>query len=196
MTCPLSKKRRTGSVVIQVIQGVSTSLVIYAVITFEKRMRSQLQRHRALLKLVSFKLIVGIEAAQDIIFSSLGDTGIYFPKPPYRVSWADFTVGIPEFILVFEMAIVAFVFLWSFTFEPYRADVLKGEKVKATSWKAFVSTLNLSDLWKGMIYMFTCFTSSTFLEGVIDGRDIPNATPHAGNTHTGFEHASKADGHL
>lgn len=142
-------------------------------------MRFQLQHHSAMLKLVSFKAIVGLEAVQDILFSALGETGVYFPKPPYRLSWVDFSRGIPEFLLLCEMAIVAVAFLWSFTFEPYREAVVRGENIKSSSWKALFSAFDLSDIWNSVVYMFTCFTSSTFLEGRVDGRVIENYVPAA-----------------
>lgn len=175
ITCPLSPVRRQGSMIIQIIQGISTTITIYGVIIFERRLKDQLHHHRAMLKLASFKLIVGVEAMQDILFSALGDSGVYFPKPPYHVSWADFSVGIPQFILMIELAIVAFVFLWSFTFEPYRDMVYRGEKVNVSSWKAFLNVFDVWDIWKGFAYMFTCFTSSTFMEGPVDGRVVGEA---------------------
>lgn len=123
--------------------------------------------HRPILKLFSFKTIVWLEALQAILFSALADTGVYFPAPPYRVSWADFELGIPQLVLALEMTVVSVLFLSAFSFEEYRQAAWEGQKVLAPSWKAFLTTFNLADIWQGVKYMFTCFTSSTYLEGPI-----------------------------
>ena len=174
LTCPLSTTRTNGSIAIQVVQGVSTGIAVYAIITFERRMHSHLMNHghRPMLKLVSFKFIVGLEAIQDILFSALADTGVYFPQPPYRVSWADFAIGVPQLILVFEMVGVSIAFLWSFTFEDYRSIAVAGEGNLTPTWRAFAEVMDVSDIWQGVKYMFTCFTASTYLEGPIDGRAV------------------------
>lgn len=124
--------------------------------------------HRPFLKLVSFKAIVGIDALQDILFSALAGSGTYFPKPPYHVSWADFDKGIPAFILVWEMSVVSVIFLWSFTFEPFRKMVMEGERVQISSRKAFLAAFDVRDIWQGFKYSFTAFTSNSYLEGTVD----------------------------
>lgn len=174
VTCPLSNDRRYASLVVQIVQGISTAITVYAVIVFERRMNSILtnQGHRPTLKLVSFKLIVGLEAIQNILFPALGDDGIYFPTPPYHVSWSDFAIGIPQLILIVEMAIASVVFLWSFSFEEYKRLVIKGEPVRAPAWRAFFQTFDIRDVWQGVIYMFTAFTRSEYLEGPVDGRIV------------------------
>lgn len=178
LTCPLSKTRAYVNILIQVIQGISTTITVTAIIVFEKRMHSRLQNHghRPLLKLISFKLIVGIEALQDVLFSLLAETGVYFPKPPYHVSYSDFAVGVPQFILVWEMTVVIIVFMWAYTFEDYRRMLVAGEPILMPTWRAFLDVLDLSDTWKSFKYMFTCLTSSTYLEGVVDGRLVPGLT--------------------
>lgn len=134
--------------------------------------------HRPFLKLLSFKLIVGLEAFQGILFSVLADTGIYFPKSPYHVSWFDFTIGLPQFVLVFELTIVSIVFMWSFSFEEYRRLTIKGEPILAPTWKAFLQTFDLRDISQGTKYMFTSFTSSDYLEGTVDGRAVNGLSEH------------------
>lgn len=180
MTCPLSKTRRDGGIIIQVVQGLSTSLTVFGIIVFERRMHSHLKNndHRPILKLLSFKLIVGLEVLQSILFSVLADTGIYFPKPPYHVSWDDFTTGIPQLILVYELTIVSIVFMWSFSFEEYRRLLIRGEPILAPTWKAFLQIFDLRDIWQGVRYMFTSFTSSDYLEGVVDGRRVDGLSEH------------------
>jgi hypothetical protein len=174
LTCPLSKSRQYGSIAIQVIQGFSTGLTVFGVVVFERRMHDLLANngHRPLMKLISFKIIVGIEGMQDIIFASLGDSGVYFPKPPYRVSWSDFSRGIPQLLLSLEMVAVSIAFLWSFSFDDYQKLVILGEKPHGQFWRCLGDALYPLEIWQGVKYMLTCFTSSTYLEGPVDGRSL------------------------
>ena len=173
LTCPLSTVRANGSIAIQVVQGVSSGVTVYGVVAFERRMHQHLTNHghRPMLKLISFKAIVGLEGLQDILFASLGNSGAYFPKPPYHVSWADFSRGIPQFLLSLEMVIVSVAFLWSFTFQDYKKLMLQGQHPYG-AWHCFADTFDVSDIWQGVKYMFTCLTSSTYLEGYADGRVV------------------------
>lgn len=183
LTCPLSSVRSHGSIAIQVIQGLSTWITVTAIIVFEKRMHYILsdKGHRPILKLFSFKFIVGLESLQAILFSVLAEKGIYFPKPPYHVSWADFAIGVPQLVLSYELVFVSILFMWSYTFEPYRALVLEGHQVTVPSWKAFSEGLDLTDIWAGFKYAFTCFTKSTYLEGSVDGRFVHSPTQTDGH---------------
>jgi hypothetical protein len=172
LTCPLSTTRANGSIAIQILQGVSTGVTVFGVVNFERRMHEHLNNHghNPMLKLVSFKAIVGIEGIQDILFAGLGDGGVYFPKPPYHVSWSDFSKGIPQFLLALEMVVVTIAFLWSFTFHDYQRLVLEGEKPTGQMIRCLGEALNPLEIWQGVKYMFTCFTKSIYLEGHVDGR--------------------------
>lgn len=145
---------------------------------------------RPLLKLVSFKLVVGLEALQDVLFSSLASTGTYFPQEPYYVSWQDFDLGIPSLILTWEMTIISILFLWSFNFEPYRQLALDGEKIQASSFQAFFQAFDFSDVYRGVRYMLVCLTQSTYMEGRVDGRKVeglPGSEVSDGDEMNSFE---------
>ncbi|KAK4945638.1 hypothetical protein LTR10_015257 [Elasticomyces elasticus] len=170
-TCPLSWARQRGATIIKAFQSTSTGFAVFGVVLFETRFRSQLPEQRTLLKLVSFKGVVGLEGFQDILFPVLADTSVFKPKPPFYVSWNDFAKGIPQFILVWEITIVAFLFVRSMTFEPYRQAVQRGIPLAATPGSAFLDSVNVMDIWRGVKYMFTSFTSSTYMEG--DKANVP-----------------------
>lgn len=144
---------------------MSTGVAVYGVIVFERRLHTELLEHHSLLKLISFKGVVALEATQGILFSVLANTGVYFPKPPYYVSWADFDVGIPEFVLVWEITIVAVIFLWGYPSVPYSDIVQAGNAPVVPTWKGFLSAFYAHDIGDGVKYMFTAFGKSTFLEG-------------------------------
>ncbi|KAI1611961.1 organic solute transporter Ostalpha-domain-containing protein [Exophiala viscosa] len=164
-TCPLSWARQRGATIIKVFQSTSTGFAVFGVVLFETRVRSKLQEQHTLLKLVSFKGVVALEGLQDIIFPVLADTSVYLPKPPFYVSWNDFAKRISQFILVWEILIVAIVFIRSMTFEPYRQAVQRGVPLAATPESALIDSINPMDIYRGVKYMFTAFTSSTYMEG-------------------------------
>lgn len=197
--CPLSETKAHANIAIQVISSFSTGLTVTAIIAFEKRMHKHLANHghRPLLKLFSFKLVVGLDATQAILFSALADTGTYFPKWPYHVSWNDFAVGIPSFILIWELTIVSFIFLWSFTFEPYKKLALeKGEKVQPQSWRAFIQALDMRDIFHAVIYMFTARGNSEYHEGPVDGRPVQGLpeTPASDSDETHINDVHRTEG--
>lgn len=154
-TCPLSKVRKYGQIVIEVIQGTSTFWAVTAVIWYEGRMREHVTQHRSLLKLVSFKGVVGMEATQDILFSVLAEKKVFFPVEPFHVSYNDFAKGVPTLLLILELTIVAIMFLWSFEFSRYRSEILNGAPIAAGPGKALLSLFGWGDIGRGVAYMFT-----------------------------------------
>ena len=109
-----------------VAQTVSTCVAVYAVITFERRMNERLKEHKSFFKLVSFKGVVILQSAQAFIFPALAKAQVFFPTPPYHISYHDFAVGIPTFLVIWEMLAVAVMFLWSFYFESYQLAARQG----------------------------------------------------------------------
>ncbi|KAL9111085.1 MAG: hypothetical protein Q9227_004518 [Pyrenula ochraceoflavens] len=149
-TCPLSKTRLHGSIAIEVIQSVSTSFAVTGVILYEQRMREYLHPNRSFFKLFSFKGIIGLEATQAIIFPVLAEHNVFKPTPPYHVSWMDFDRGIPQFLVMWEMLLVAIVFLWSFDFRPYLEEARKGSPVVAKPREAFLHSFNVLDIFRDL----------------------------------------------
>ena len=155
LTCPLAQSRYWGQFTITAIQGTSTGVAVTGVIMFERRMKKELKQHHATFKLLSFKGVVGIEGLQSFLFPLLAYKGVFFPKPPYHVSWFDFDKGLPEFLLVWEMTLVAILFLRSFSFSPYLLEVRQGAPVTASAGAAFLEVFDMRDIWRGFWYMFT-----------------------------------------
>lgn len=154
VTCPLSPARNSGNIALSAIQSVSTAVSVSGVILFETRLRPQLEEYRGLFKLLSLKGVVLFQSVQEIIFPILAEEKIFFPKPPYHVSWNDFARGLPEFILVWELLIVAVMFLWSFEFAPYQTAAQTGVPIAMSPVSALLHSLNTGDVWDGVVSMF------------------------------------------
>ena len=97
---------------------------------------------------------------QNILFVGLAEAKVFFPKPPYHVSYNDFTVGVPNLLFLIELGIMSIMFLWSFEFKRYRQEIRNGTPKAAGPVKAFFSTFYPDDVFRGLIYAFTFSPSS------------------------------------
>ena len=151
LSCPLSITRKYGQSAITVIQGISTGFGIWGCLLMEKRFRPKMHEHLALLKLASFKIVVGLDALQTILFPTLAENGVFTPTPPFRVSWNDFAYALPNFLLVAEVLICAASFLWAFNAARYRQQT---QAHKSSALVALRDVLKISDIWAGVAYAF------------------------------------------
>jgi hypothetical protein len=87
VTCPLSTTRSKGAVIINVIQSGSTFLAVFGCFQFEVKFKKELKTQKGMLKLLTFKPAVALEAIQTFVFPILADNeNIFFPSPPYEIS--------------------------------------------------------------------------------------------------------------
>jgi len=163
LTCPLSHVRQHATTAIVTVTSTSTGFALWGCILLEARLHSIMHPHLAQLKLITFKAVVGLESIQTLIFPILAQYQVYKPSPPWHVSWNDFAVGIPQFMLVVEMVAVAVSFLWSFHFNRYRGQLLhEGKVLQADPGTAFLDVLNISDIWQSVGYAFFNMHSSLY----------------------------------
>lgn len=131
-----------------------------AVIRYERRMKNELKGHRSMLKLVAFKTIVFIQLIQDDIFSGLAGRKIFAPTA--HVSYFDFSLGTPAFMLCCEMFLFSILFVWAFEFAPYRRAVRQGSKERRSIGTAVVDVLNIMDIIRGLGFMFQALKPGSF----------------------------------
>lgn len=137
------------------VNGLSTAVAINGLILLERRLHGNMQPHLATGKLWSFKLVAGLDTIQVILFPALAEHQVFQPQPPFHISWNDFALALPSFILVWEMLFVAMAFLWSFNFSRYRSHVLQHHEqpVKGVGL-ALWDVVDISDIWEGVAYAF------------------------------------------
>jgi len=162
-TCPLSTVRAHGQTVITTIQSFSTGFAVWGCILLDARFRPIMHEHLAQLKLISFKFVVLLQAVQEVIFPTLAEHRIFKPSPPWLISWNDFAVGLPQFLLVWEMVLVAITFIWAFHFNRYRTLMLRDhEDIVSGPGKAFLDILDLTDIWQTVAYAFFGIRSTAY----------------------------------
>ena len=148
--CPLSFSLSKTSLALSILQSVSTSVCVMAIIEFGRRTAADLQGTKTTSKLVSFKGIVGITLTQTPAFAIIATYGLF--KRTIYVSTLDFTVGTPAFMTCCEMFMISIVFLWTFTADPYLE--LRGTLPRCrTISSALLEVLDIRDILKGYWYM-------------------------------------------
>lgn len=158
-SCPLSPLLARRKTIITVIQTVQTFIAVIAVIAYERRMRQHLQGNRAGAKLITFKLIIMIEALQNMIFRILTSAGVF--TPTYHISTFDFSVGVPALMLCCELLIFALSFCWSYSYSPYRKLSADG-RPKIGFWHGLLDVVNISDIIQGIGYLFKACLPKNF----------------------------------
>ena len=153
VTCPVTATRQYGNLGIEVISGVNTALTVAGVIAFERRMHAELQPHHGVLKLIAFKSLVGLQATQAIIFSTLASKRIWSPSK--YVSYMDFLEGVPNFMVCWEVFFCSLLFLKAYSFAPYKAKLQQGAVAQRGSFKAFIALFDPLDIWRGYRYLVT-----------------------------------------
>ena len=164
--CQLSITKVKANAIINVVQGSDTIIAVVGVIMYYHRMRADLKRHRALAKLVSMKSLIIIQVIQSALFRGLatphtginGGQLIFTPTP--QITWFDFTVGIPNFMLCCECFIFSMIFLWAFTSSPYKSAKQQGAP-QGSFFKGIVDSVNMADILLGFSLMSKSFSKKS-----------------------------------
>ena len=158
--CPLSYSFSKTSLALEVLESVSTSICVTAIISFAVRCADQLhalKTTRARAKMWSFKGIVGITLIQSPIFAALATYGGFVRT--IHVATFDFTIGVPAFMTCCEMFIISSVFIWSFSATPYLDHRDNLPRCRGVGG-ALLEVLDIRDILRGSWYMykivFTC----------------------------------------
>lgn len=139
-----------------VINSIAVSVAVLAILNTYKRLKSipEFAKHKPLLKLVSFKLIVGINFFQSFVFSIL--TGENIIHGSRKVTGKDYVYGIPAILVSVEQIFFAIFFHYSFRSREYHEDMLKEQGVRKMGiFAAAGHAFNPMDLLEGMFNAIT-----------------------------------------
>ena len=169
---------------VEVVESISTTICITSIITFATRVAPDLKGTKTRGKMISFKGIVGVTLTQGPVFAGIAAYGVF--DRTIHVSVLDFTVGTPAFMTCCEMFLISFVFLWTFTAEPYLN--LMGTLPRCRSVPgAFLEVLDIRDILKGVWYMvniiFCCggrTQTDHFEKGLERNIDVEIKNDHVG----------------
>ncbi|OJJ83531.1 OSTA/TMEM184 family protein [Aspergillus glaucus CBS 516.65] len=102
---------------LQVITSLSTSVAVNAILQFYINMKEYMTEHRPLLKLMAFKLIVGVILLEKILFLIL--TGTKVLKPSASMTYIDVMMGLPTMVICVQMVPLSFLVLYAYRTKPY-----------------------------------------------------------------------------
>lgn len=150
--CPLKYQLTPSSLAVTILESISTTVCITAVIWFAQRVGKDLQGTKSRAKLISFKGIVGVTLTQTPIFVALASYQ-GFKRTSYA-SVFDFSIGTPAFMTCCEMFITSVIFLWTFTAVPY-IELMSTQKMPRQRGVggAFLEVLDIRDILRGYWYM-------------------------------------------
>ena len=129
-------------------------MAIVGTVRLYRRMRPTLKPHKALSKLVCFKLLVAIILLQNLALLALIKVNHYIPTS--RASYYDLTRGIPAVLISLEMPLFSFLFLWAFSASSYRHALASaplhgpGLAQRRGCGAALVDVLNILDIVRGV----------------------------------------------
>ncbi|GKZ26931.1 hypothetical protein AbraIFM66951_005135 [Aspergillus brasiliensis] len=102
---------------LQVVTSVSTSVAINAIIQFYINMKGYMTEHKPLLKLMAFKLIVGLILLEKIIFLIITSTKVL--QYPKSMTYIDTLMGLPTMVICVQMVPLSFLVLYAYRTKPY-----------------------------------------------------------------------------
>jgi hypothetical protein len=147
--CPTSQHQRTALVILNVFNGIQTAVCVLAILRTYKRLKSYLVGHRLVAKLAALKIIVMIQLVQRAVFSGLAKHSIL--KGNAQVSYRDLSIGVPNFMTVCEVFIVALFFGIPYSWVRYKTGNEGAVQVgKMSSAGAIADVLNVSDIVRGV----------------------------------------------
>ncbi|KAJ4326196.1 hypothetical protein N0V94_000142 [Neodidymelliopsis sp. IMI 364377] len=126
---------------ITIFKFIVTTIAILSCLRFYSRNKPKLLQHRILLKLFTFKSIIGLNVVQTFVINILAGHGTL--SPTKYLTYHDINDGLASLILACEMPIFALLMLFAFSPKPYKNT----NKVAAVGpLKALVDALNITDL--------------------------------------------------
>jgi hypothetical protein len=165
--CTGSQKLKTGTTVINVLNGIQTTVCLLAILRFYGSAKAQLANHKIVLKLVVFKVPVAIQLVQRAVFSGLNNHNAL--KPTSTVSQADWFYGIPEFMTLCEMFLVVWFFVPAFSWRPFASTSAGQAHAERRGFVGgLVDVLNISDIISGIAFALRLRSA---VKGDVDPRD-------------------------
>jgi len=149
--CTGSKHLKTATTVINVLNGIQTTICVLAILRFYKLVKPQLSSHKVVFKLFVFKVPIGLQLLQRAIFSGLNNHNTL--KPTDTISQADWFYGIPGFITLCEMFIAVWFFIPAFSWRGFTSNYAAPAQAERRSFSlGIIDVLNISDIISGILF--------------------------------------------
>ncbi|KAJ5217297.1 hypothetical protein N7468_010305 [Penicillium chermesinum] len=116
--CLDSNSPKYGHIWIEVFQNLSVSFAINAIFRFYTNTKAYCKEAKPLLKLLAFKLMVGLIFIEQIAFMVLEATKVLYPTK--TISYADIKIGLPNLIICLQMVPFSILMHFAYDTKPYK----------------------------------------------------------------------------
>ncbi|KAH8198937.1 hypothetical protein TruAng_006898 [Truncatella angustata] len=118
--CYGSHKAYFASLWLEIIEKASMILAVIAVLRTYAKLKVELRPHRALQKLLAFKLLIGLQFIQQIIYMVLTRASPSPLEPSDTLSYTDLEIGIPTLLVSCELVVFSVFFHFAYSVTPYQ----------------------------------------------------------------------------
>jgi hypothetical protein len=143
--CKRSNNVHFAHIWLAILKGYTTTVAILFSIAFYKKFETTLRKHYILLKLATFKGVIGLSFLQSFIISILSGHGVL--KPTKYMTYHDVDTGLSSLILACEMPIFAILLVFAFPPTSYKG---RGGAA-AGPLSAIVDAFNVTDLLSAFV---------------------------------------------
>ncbi|CAA9962633.1 Solute-trans-a domain containing protein [Pyrenophora teres f. maculata] len=138
--CKQSNSIHFAHIWLMVLDACTTTIAILQSVSFYNRNKELLQKHQILLKLFTFKSVLGLNFFQPFVISMLAGHGKL--RPNKYMTFHDINTGLASLILACEMPTFAILMIVAFSPQPYK---YQGGPA-ASPLNAIFDACNISDL--------------------------------------------------
>ncbi|KAF4628367.1 hypothetical protein G7Y89_g9782 [Cudoniella acicularis] len=148
--------------------NVSTGIAVTSIIKFYMTLKPHIAEHKPLLKIVAFKLVVGITFLESLVFWVLQELHQLNPTP--TLTFGDLNVVLPSLIICLQNILIAIFFIYAYPYTPYIIPAHSTSVAEAggyagagrpryqggfLGWRAWVSVFNPMEVARGVKFAFT-----------------------------------------
>ncbi|KAF2803652.1 uncharacterized protein BDZ99DRAFT_482059 [Mytilinidion resinicola] len=149
--CPTSLAYSRARLVIRIVNAISTSAAITAIVNYSIRLKKSLEGRRVGPKLVCCKGLVILATLELVVFAAVDRVTLRDATP--RLTYFDWIIGVPSIIICLEMVLFIISFIWAFPPSPYRR-LGPSSSFRSRLIHAVADAVNLINIAKGIVMAF------------------------------------------
>ncbi|KAI1849666.1 hypothetical protein JX266_004615 [Neoarthrinium moseri] len=120
--CHGGRKPYFASLWLDILSIASMGLAVVAVLKTYVKLKVELRPHRAMPKFLAFKLLIGLQFLQQIVYTILRRVSPSPLEPNATLSYTDLEIGIPLLLTSCELVIFSVFFHFAYSVTPYRVN--------------------------------------------------------------------------
>ncbi|KAJ2721363.1 hypothetical protein GGI07_004033 [Coemansia sp. Benny D115] len=147
--CPDSMRPKYAHFWVAIIDFISVSVAMYALVTLYRVIKEDIKEQRPFLKFVAIKAIVFLTFWEGFVISWLGSNNIHVIKGTKYWTKDNVVEGLTAMIICIEMVLFAALFIKAFPVEHRRPEGTRRTPMR----RAFMDSLNFGDFFLEIWYL-------------------------------------------